>query len=356
MQMEQYHGINCPICGKPLEDGREIAVCPECGAPYHKECIQKRGSCCFPELHRLHENWRPDGSSSNQSSHSEATCRCPNCGEENPISGVFCVNCGAPLQSDASKQYRRQYYQQNGGYPGGSPFGQPPGYGFQDSPYDQPGTGQNMDGGFGPGPGRQARGYGSNGFSPFAGMNPEEKLDDIAVTDYALFVGQSTHYFLPRFKFFAQGKKVIPNFAAFFFNGFYFLYRKMYLWGALLLCMELLLGLPTLLYMIDVVQFAITQDETAMMFNPDVVSNMSMIASFISIALNVILCLFTNRLYYIFAKKKINGIKENEPDITRHSQLIQKRGGVLKVLIPILLILYFVLYIGVQYMVLNLAG
>ena len=29
--MEQYHGINCPICGKPLEDGREIAVCPECG-------------------------------------------------------------------------------------------------------------------------------------------------------------------------------------------------------------------------------------------------------------------------------------------------------------------------------------
>lgn len=214
-----------------------------------------------------------------------------------------------------------------------------------------------MDGGFGPG-GGPAQGFGpnANGFSAFAGINPEEKLDDIAVTDYALFVGQNTHYFLPRFKLFAQGKKVIPNFAAFFFNGFYFLYRKMVLWGILLLCMNILLYLPTLMYMVDMIQYGLTQDESAMMFNLDVVSNMSMIASFISVGLNVILCLFTNRLYYTFAKKKINGIKEKEPDISRHSELIQKRGGVLKVLIPILLVLYFALYIGIQYMVLNLAG
>lgn len=356
--MEQYHGINCPICGKPLEDGREISVCPECGAPYHKECIQKRGSCCFPELHRLHENWQPDGSasgSSRSSSSSEETCRCPNCGKENPISGVFCVNCGAPLQSDASRQYRQRYYQQNGGYGSGSPFEQGSEGGYQGSPFGQPGMGQGPGGMGGFGPAGQSGGFGPNVYSPFAGMNPEEKLDDIAVTDYALFVGQNTHYFLPRFKLMAEGKKVLPNFSAFLFSGFYFLYRKMVLWGILLLCMNVLLYLPSVMLMVNAVQYAINP-EAALMFNPDVVSSMSMVASFISVALNVVLCLFTNRLYYAFTRKKINGIKAKESDISRHSQLIQKRGGVLKVLIPILLVAYFVLYIGIQYMVLNLAG
>lgn len=186
-------------------------------------------------------------------------------------------------------------------------------------------------------------------------MNPEEKLDDIAVTDYALFVGQNTHYFLPRFKLMAEGKKVLPNFSAFLFSGFYFLYRKMVLWGILLLCMNVLLYLPSLMVIVNSVQYAINP-EAALMFNPDVVSSMSMVASFISVALNVVLCLFTNRLYYAFTRKKINGIKAKESDISRHSQLIQKRGGVLKVLIPILLVAYFVLYIGIQYMVLNLMG
>lgn len=353
--MEQYHGINCPICGKPLEDGREISVCPECGAPYHKDCIQKRGSCCFPELHRLHESWQPEGSGRSQASRpSEETLRCPNCGKENPVSGVFCDNCGAPLQSETARQYRRQYHQQNGGFPGGSPFGQAPGSGYQGSPYDQPGIG-GMGGGFGPG-GNQQGGFGPGPYAAYAGINPEEKLDEIAVTDYALFVGQNTHYFLPRFKLLAKGKKVLPNFAAFIFSGFYFLYRKMVLWGVMLLCMDLLLYLPSLMYIVDTVQFAITQDETSLMFNLDVVSNMSMIASFLFIALNVVICLFANRLYYTFAKKKINQIKEKESDISRHSQLIQKRGGVLKVLIPILLVMYFAFYIGMQYLILNLAG
>lgn len=198
-------------------------------------------------------------------------------------------------------------------------------------------------------------GFGPNVYSPFAGMNPEEKLDDIAVTDYALFVGQNTHYFLPRFKLMAEGKKVLPNFSAFLFSGFYFLYRKMVLWGILLLCMDVLLYLPSVMVMVNAVQYAINP-EAVLMFNPDVVSSMSMVASFISVALNVVLCLFTNRLYYAFTRKKINGIKAKESDISRHSQLIQKRGGVLKVLIPILLVAYFVLYIGIQYMVLNLMG
>lgn len=82
-----------------------------------------------------------DGSasgSSRSSSSSEETCRCPNCGKENPISGVFCVNCGAPLQSDASRQYRQRYYQQNGGYGSGSPFEQGPEGGYQGSPFGQP--------------------------------------------------------------------------------------------------------------------------------------------------------------------------------------------------------------------------
>ena len=35
--MIDYTGIPCPVCHKEFTPEDDIVVCPECGAPYHRE-------------------------------------------------------------------------------------------------------------------------------------------------------------------------------------------------------------------------------------------------------------------------------------------------------------------------------
>ena len=28
----------CPVCGETFQNGDDVVVCPECGAPHHREC------------------------------------------------------------------------------------------------------------------------------------------------------------------------------------------------------------------------------------------------------------------------------------------------------------------------------
>ena len=44
-----YTGIKCPVCEKTFTKQDDVVVCPECGAPYHRECYQKEGHCIFEE-------------------------------------------------------------------------------------------------------------------------------------------------------------------------------------------------------------------------------------------------------------------------------------------------------------------
>ena len=36
--MMDYKGCKCASCHKVLKEGDDIVICPECGAPYHREC------------------------------------------------------------------------------------------------------------------------------------------------------------------------------------------------------------------------------------------------------------------------------------------------------------------------------
>ena len=46
-----YIGLKCPICGKPFTADDDIVVCPQCGAPYHRECYIKAGKCIYEDKH-----------------------------------------------------------------------------------------------------------------------------------------------------------------------------------------------------------------------------------------------------------------------------------------------------------------
>lgn len=56
---ENIIGEKCPVCGSRFFETDEIVFCPECGAPYHRECYRHCGKCVFEEKHGDFE-WKGD--------------------------------------------------------------------------------------------------------------------------------------------------------------------------------------------------------------------------------------------------------------------------------------------------------
>ena len=101
-----YQGVCCPVCGKPFQEGDDIVVCPECGAPHHRECYKSLGHCALQDqLHQEGLSWqnpndqRPqhqaqrDGVQPDQN----GNIICPNCGLFCHEEDQFCPNCRFPL-------------------------------------------------------------------------------------------------------------------------------------------------------------------------------------------------------------------------------------------------------------------
>lgn len=56
---EFYVDEKCPICSEPFREQDDIVICPECGAPYHRDCYKEQGSCIHTEKHGEYE-WKGD--------------------------------------------------------------------------------------------------------------------------------------------------------------------------------------------------------------------------------------------------------------------------------------------------------
>ena len=51
IRMFRYEGARCAVCGEKLNDGEDIVVWPECGAPQHRDCGKKNGKCGSSDMH-----------------------------------------------------------------------------------------------------------------------------------------------------------------------------------------------------------------------------------------------------------------------------------------------------------------
>ena len=56
--MPKYYGCPCEGCGKPLTLQDDIVVCPDCGAPYHRDCYEKLGRCIHSPAHAAGYEWK----------------------------------------------------------------------------------------------------------------------------------------------------------------------------------------------------------------------------------------------------------------------------------------------------------
>lgn len=198
--MGRYSGQKCAVCSQRFEDSDEVVVCPVCGTPHHRQCWIDYGGCHNANLHGTDFQWKATATASDQPDFDEKCDLgeiCPVCGKNNPKNTLFCPGCGTPLGAGQAQQG-----------PGGQQT-RPP-FGF---PFTQP-------------------------------FDDQQTIQGVPAKEIAAVVKVSAFSYIP--KFLRMERKKVPisfNWAAFLFYPFWFIYRKMYAVGGILLALMLAFGI-----------------------------------------------------------------------------------------------------------------
>ncbi len=310
----EFSDYQCPVCKQSFKNGDDVVVCPECGAPHHRECYEESGHCFFEDRHSDGFSFENTVENGNRSEETGDYIVCPRCKFENEKTSFYCNNCGFPLnekdrgtqntsQSDSGGQYSNPY---SGGFQG-MPFGV----------------------GFGPGS--------ANMFDPLAGMDGEEQIaDNVKVSEAAKFIGKTTQYFLPVFKNIRDKRGFRFNFSAMIFAESYFLYRKITVLGVIVSLFLLATTVASAAVMMTPEWNADYQSLMEMIQSGVNVSVFSKEFAFMYLPLGIqgarlivrVLCgIFANKLYYKHCEKQINRIK-NDSTVTDLNKTLETKGGV----------------------------
>ncbi len=324
---------DCPICKKPFASGDDIVICPYCGAPYHRACYAQQGHCSFEDRHKEGFEYRPtpkkakepaDSAAAPASAAAGETAKtppskgkvrseaeggpkrpggilCERCRTINDARNIFCEKCGAPLHGAATGSK---------GEGAGTPFGSA-----------GPGGLFGGFGGFaGPGPGGEA------------GPETAAEIDGIPREDWAAFVGKNAPVYLARLtQMQSRGGKTSFMLSAFFVPYMYFAYRKLWGWMVLALVSNLA-GLGTQVLMAAFSSGLLSGTG----FSQDTMWMISVVGSYLFLAIQAVFGLFAMHLYRRAAAKKIqalrhsaqNNAESGEADTAAQREALAQKGGV----------------------------
>lgn len=309
--MANYEGENCSKCGKPFQAGDDIVVCPDCGAPYHRACAKELKQCVYFDRHGTADAYKSKEQRDRERAEAEAETarrvdgrgelRCSRCGTLNSADGLFCEVCGTPLKKQidgqqAQNQRDEELHRQT------SFFGPGAGVPFNTIPYNPYTT-------------------------PFGGLNPDEEIDNVPVKDLAIFLGQNSHYFLPRFKQMKERNSNTWNWSAFLLVHYYLFYRKLTWLGILMFALSAAMSIPALCSYYDAMLHAFSPNSAAV-FNEQTLFMLSAAANFINIGIRFFLGMFANRLYMNFVFRKIRRLREEYRDSPEYHSMLVKYGSV----------------------------
>lgn len=288
--MFRFSGDFCQYCKHELTENDDIVVCPECGAPYHRDCYKLSGECVRADLHASGQAYFNPNKTQTESVKEENEIRCPRCGEMNKESARFCKNCGMPFTQSGNM---REFIFTND-------------YRYDDS---------------------------------------EEIEDGVTNGDVAKYLGQNAGYFITKYKAMkSRNKPISTNFSALFFNYMYLFYRKSYVFGIIFALVLLLLRMPstfvTLSEMIDTAtypQFAFLT--TAFV---EKMSTLSVFADLSAWLIEIGMCLFFNWFYMKSVIKKVKEMKNIYGN--DFPEVAQKSGGVLGRRV---ILIFFAIYFGI---------
>ena len=291
--MPKYYGCPCEGCGKPLTLRDDIVVCPDCGAPYHRDCYEKLGRCIHAPAHSAGYEWKFPYQDSE-------LCTCPACGERTLRTEEHCRCCGASLPPEGAQEPAdRSEPQANSETFDYSTFYRQ----FQETGAPQ------VD------PMRQTY---------QAAFGKDEVMDGIPCRDWAAFIGPASPAYLSAYcRMELQHSKVSMSFSALLFGPFYFFYRKAWKPAFGFLAAELLLFVPTLISMMQTTGSPLTAGISA-----SALVVLSRIMSFLSFALMLVRGLYGKWLYRRSAAARIRRIRAEFPDPEQRRAVLNAQGGV----------------------------
>lgn len=289
--MPKYYGCPCEGCGKPLTLRDDIVVCPDCGAPYHRDCYEKLGRCIHSAAHAAGYEWKFPYQESE-------LCTCPACGERTLRSEEHCRCCGAVLPPEGAEEPADRS--------------------------EDPGEGSFDYSGFY----RQFQETGTPSADPMkqayeAAFGKEEAMDGIPCADWASYIGPASPAYMNTYcRMQLAHSKVSMSFSALLFGPFYFFYRKAWKPAFAFLAAELVLALPTF---IDLLQ--ITDSSLAPGLSTSTLLTLSRVCSVLSFLLMIVRGLYGKWLYRQSAAEKIRRIRAEFPDAAQRKAVLCAQGG-----------------------------
>lgn len=290
--MPKYYGCPCEGCGKPLTLQDDIVVCPDCGAPYHRDCYEKLGRCIHASAHAAGYEWKFPYQESE-------LCTCPACGERTLRSESVCRCCGAALPPEGAQE------------PADRADSDEHSEEFDYSTFY-----------------RQFQETGAPQVDPLrqtyqAAFGKEEVMDGIPCKDWADFIGPASPAYLSAYcRMQLSHTKTSMSFSAMLFGPFYFFYRKAWKPAFAFLAAELVLALPTF---IDLLQ--VTDSSLAPGLSTSTLLTLSRVCSVLSFLLMIVRGLYGKWLYRQSAAEKIRRIRAEFPDAAQRKAVLCAQGG-----------------------------
>lgn len=328
-----YSKYCCPVCEKAFEKDDDIVVCPECGAPHHRECYETEMHCHYADRHAEGFDYKKESDTEKakdtETSQSEESHLCPFCKGANPEGSKFCNSCGMPLENNKGYTPYDRHQEENG-----APYRNP-----EENKSDVNSTGNIPPS------------YSGFVLDPMGGIKPEEEVGEgVTAGEAAKFVKTNTPFYSRLFYHIGKLKRHRFNFAAFIFSGGWILYRKMYKKGALItaiLALLLIAQMYVTVFYADVLvelqeiyygsgglfMTAETLGEIENFFYGLSLSEIIAFATYYAtsvgqLALRIICGIFGNKWYYNHCMKKIRNIKQSAGTKEEADAQLQTKGGV----------------------------
>lgn len=295
--MINFIGCTCDVCNEKFTEESDVVVCPECGTPHHRECYKKLGHCVNEAKHAEGFEWQAPQKPVNPN-----TAVCTRCGAENAKDAAFCENCGVALAPANSK----------------SRTAVPPVF-------------------------PNAKNANSNNFVPPVMDISEEEIDGVNMRDMAMYIGPSYAFYLFNFKRLQQEGKNGRTFcwSAFFFDGIYFLYRKMWLEALVILAVSFILAVPNTIVLMSTMDMLPAAASSLMFEGIEIVVA---VCSVLSFALKMLLGFAAVPLYKKKVVKDLKNIKAHTATTNEYYQVLASKAG------PSKMVLYATAVIMIAYL------